>query len=215
MQRELGERGGERATFAQTLNTLKHTGSNLLLVGSGGTAHDTACRRLRGESQGESRYRVFVTDDVRCCYHDHDEGDVSTAIVEYSGTRSGGRDDGGSSDEALGRLVRNVVDAVEEFEDEAGGFEPSELRVCVDSLVPLLQQYDTEDVFRFVHVTTARIEQARGMGHYHLPVSRDHDAVSLLEPMFDAVVSLRTRDDVHEQQWHLRDRGTPTDWIQL
>ncbi|TYT61581.1 DUF7504 family protein [Natrialba swarupiae] len=215
MQRELGERGGERTTFAQTLNTLKHTGSNLLLVGRGGGAHGTACRRLRGESRGESRYRVFVTDDARCCYHDHEAEDVTTAIVEYSGPSSSDSGVGDGSEEALCQLVTDVIDTVEEFEDEADGFEPSELRVCVDSLVPLLQQYDTEDVFRFVHVTTARIEQARGMGHYHLPVSRDHDAISLLEPMFDAVVSLRTRENVHEQQWHLRDQGTTTDWIQL
>ncbi len=121
---------------------------------------------------------MFVTDDARCCYHDHEAEDVTTAIVEYSGPSSSDSGVGDGSEEALCQLVTDVIDTVEEFEDEADGFEPSELRVCVDSLVPLLQQYDTEDVFRFVHVTTARIEQARGMGHYHLPVSRDHDAIS-------------------------------------
>ncbi|MEY7847699.1 hypothetical protein AB7C87_00630 [Natrarchaeobius sp. A-rgal3] len=216
MQRELGDPGGDRATFAQTLNTLKHTGSNLLLVGSGAGAHDAACRRLRGESGHDSRYRVFVTDDVNCCRHAHDGENATTAIVEYSGSPSSDPgDDGADGDGSLGHLVADVIDSIDEFDDDADGLEPSELRVCIDSLVPLLHRYDTEDVFRFVHVTTARVEQARGMGHYHLPVSRDHDAVTLLEPMFDAVVELRTRENVHEQQWHLRDRTTTTDWVQL
>ncbi|RQG90513.1 DUF7504 family protein [Natrarchaeobius chitinivorans] len=212
MESELGNVGAVRATFAHELRTLKHKGSNLLLVGSGSGAHEAVCPRLCGQSAHESRYRLFVTDDAARCTDHRGDGQVRT--IEYTDPASGtGGSDGDRT--PLGYLGTEIIDTIDEFEEDVGGFEPSELRVCVDSLVPLLQEYDTEDVFRLVHVVTARVEQARGMGHYHLPVSRDHDAVVLLEPMFDAVVELRTRGNTHEQQWHLRDQDTETDWIRL
>ncbi|RQH03128.1 DUF7504 family protein [Natrarchaeobius oligotrophus] len=217
MESKSGNMGVERATFAQTLDTLKREGSNLLLVGSGtADAHTAACHRLCGESAGASRYRVVVTEDASQRAHNDCPASEPTVTIEFPvDDRTTEGETSGDERTSLGRLGLEIIETIDEFDTDAGGLEPSELRVCVDSLVSLLQNYDTEEVFRLLHVTTSRIDQSRGMGHYHLAVSRDHEAVSLLEPMFDAVVELRTRDGVHEQQWHLRDRDAKTDWVHL
>lgn len=215
------ERGGavpDRATFARTLGTLKQEGSNILLVGAETTgAHRTACRRLLGGPERESRYRLFVTGGSDGCGCSDDPTADRVQTVDYaSGEREA--ESGAETDEeqpSLGALGIDIVETIDEFADTADGFGPSELRVCVDSLVPLLQEYDSEAVFRLLHVTTSRVDQARGMGHYHLPLSPDHDAVNLLEPMFDAIVTVRSRKGTDEHQWYLRDADTTTDWLEL
>ena len=106
-----------------------------------------------------------------------------------------------------------IVRAVDEFAGEQAGFAPAQLRLCVGSLEPLLADHDAEDVFRLLHVVTTRINHTGGMGHYHLPVDREHDAVSLLEPLFDALLEVRTRRGVVEQRWHFRDRDASSPWL--
>ncbi|SEQ36018.1 DUF7504 family protein [Natrinema salaciae] len=204
------ERGGavpDSATFARTLGTLKREGSNVLLVGSEATGtHETACQRLAGATKRDSRYRLFVTDERGVsCGGDHETDCVHT--IDYSSTVD--------DRTPLGALGIEVVETIDEFADDADGFEPSELRVCVDSLVPLLREHDPQAVFRLLHMITSRIDQARGMGHYHVPLPRDHDAVNLFEPMFDAIVTVRSRGGTEEQQWYLRETETTTDWLEL
>jgi hypothetical protein len=60
---------------------------------------------------------------------------------------------------------------------------------------------------------TARIREENGMGHFHLRRSRDDEIVRLLDPLFDAVVEVRTTDGTVEQRWHLRDGDVTSDWI--
>lgn len=214
------ERGGavpDRATFARTLGTLKQEGSNILLVGAETTgAHRTACRRLLGGTEQESRYRLFVTGEGDGCGCNDSATTDRVQTVDYSRKGDDADSDAETDEEpSLGALGIEIVEAIDEFADAADGFGPSELRVCVDSLVPLLQEYDSEAVFRLLHVTTSRVDQARGMGHYHLPLNPDHDAVNLLEPMFDAVVTVRSRQGTDEHQWYLREADTTTDWLEL
>lgn len=233
----VGERGGaasEQAGFAQTLGTLKQEGSNVLLVGrETADAHALICHRLLGEPEAEPRYRLFVTDDgddvsgrngddisgsdrvVTRSAADECARDVATRTIDYSELELGA---GSGIDEVSGRtplgtLGIEITDAVDAFDDAADGLEPSELRVCVDSLVPLLEEHRLEKVFRLLHMTTSRVVHVNGMGHYHLPLERDHDAVNLFEPMFDAIVEVRTRDGSFEQRWELRDHEAPTEWL--
>ncbi|WP_226006304.1 DUF7504 family protein [Natrinema salinisoli] len=216
------ERGGvvpDRASFTRTLGTLKQEGSNILLVGAAAGTHETACHQLLGADERDSRYRLFVTaGDDRTTARDGD--DVATDRVRTIDSREvleiGTATDETETDRpSLGTLGIEIVETINDFDDSADGFSPSELRVCVDSLVPLLQTYDTETVFRLLHMTTARVDQANGMGHYHLPLDPDHDAVNLLEPMFDAVVTVRSRNGTDEQRWYLRETDTTTDWLEL
>ena len=225
MQTEFGGGVPETTTFAQTLGSLKENGSNMLLVGSGETsAHEAACHRLLGKTEHESRYRLFVvTGEQRCrcpALETDDVVDGRRQVVTHGDPFELFADDVGAETaskraDPLGELGAAMIYAINEFDDDADGLEPSDLRVCVDSLVPLLQQYPSERVFRFLHMTTAQIKRAHGMGHYHLPVPRDHDAVNLFEPLFDAVVELRDANGTPEQRWHLRERNTSSDWIRI
>lgn len=223
MDREIGGRG--EARVVQTLDALKRTGSNILLVGSGVTgAHEAACHRLCGRVDDDRRYRVVVTDAERpmaSCDHDHGTTVRTITYDDPETTPSATSTDAGStassrrSPDPLESVGLEVIDAIDAIEADASDLGPSELRVCVDSLATLFQEHDTESVFKLVHVVSSRIEQADGMGHYHLPIAADHDAVKLLDPMFDATVELRGERDRYEQRWSLDDRDLETDWVPL
>ncbi|WP_254523526.1 DUF7504 family protein [Natrinema caseinilyticum] len=221
------ERGGlvsTDVTFARTLDTLRQQGCNILLVGAEAPdAHERVCERLLGAPECDSRYRLFVRGDETqvSCGDPRGETTERVRTIEYStrGLETDGRPelesaaDGGHP--SPGMIGIEIVEAVDELAETAGGFEPADLRICVDSLVSLLQDHDAETVFRLLHVLTSRVEQARGMAHYHLPVTQDHDAVNLFEPMFDAIVTVRSRDGCSEQQWYLRETDTTSDWLEL
>ena len=218
MARERGGAAVEQADFAQTLATLKQEGSNILLVGTELTAaHTELCHRLLGDAGDDSRYRLFVTDDREPVSEtDHGATGERVRTIDYSTLELAASDgDALSGRTPLGTLGIEVIEAVDAFEDDADGLEPSQLRVCVDSLVQLLEEHTAEKVFRLLHMTTSRTVTAEGMGHYHLPLERDHEAVHLFEPLFDAVVEIRAREDgaAYEQRWELREGETATDWI--
>ncbi|WP_049925391.1 DUF7504 family protein [Halopiger goleimassiliensis] len=203
MEHRTGSGGAVRV--AQTLESFKRTGSNVLLVGTGAPdVHERACQRLCG-TDDRDRYRLFVgIDGSRPSIHDHGSS-ATKRTIEY--------ESGGPT--PLKDLGIDVIEALDAFDADAGGLESADCRVCVDSLAPLLQTYDAERVFRLVHVLSSRIEQAQAIAHYHLPVGPDHDAVRLLEPLFDATVELRRGESEDEHRWHLHDREVRTDWIRL
>ncbi|ELY75488.1 DUF7504 family protein [Natrinema gari] len=219
MEDERGDAVPDCATFARTLGTLKQEGSNILLVGTSKGPHETVCQQLLGATRGDARYRLFVTNAAdhvaHECRADPEIERVQTIEYSQSGLESRSESDGKSGQPSLGTLGIEIVETIGEFDDSADGLAPSALRVCVDSLVPLLQEYDAETVFRLLQLTTSRVDQACGMGHYHLPLGPDHDAVNLFEPMFDAVVTVRSRNGTDEQQWYLREADTTTDWLEL
>ena len=205
------------ASFAQALDTLKREGSNILIVGDAESGpRDAACHRLLGDSSTDDRFRLFVTTDPSCV--EPGEGVESQYLVQRPADSNRARQEYPTSNVTettmLGVLGTEFVETVDEFEAENDDVEPSQLRVCVDSVSTLLQTNDSENVFRLLHVMTTRVRQINGMGHYHLPIDRDDEAVRLLEPLFDAVVEVRSGDQA-EHRWHLRDAETTTDWIPL
>ncbi len=112
----------------------------------------------------------------------------------------------------LGVAVSTVID---EFDREADGLEPAELRLAFDALPALLAEYDIERVFRFVHVLTNHIKRARGMGHFWLPKDRSSETVRTLAPLFDAVIELRIEGDTLKQRWHFRDLDMSSEWLPI
>ncbi|MFC4543568.1 hypothetical protein ACFO5R_16700 [Halosolutus amylolyticus] len=217
MERDPGGVAPESATFANELATLKREGSNILVVGADtADAHDAVCHRLLGDTDPGPRYRLFVTNsDTRSTSHGSGGTVESAWTIDCSELNPSADDPTVPAASNLGTLGIEIVETIDELDDTADGLAPSELRVCVDSLVPLLQEYAAEHVFRLLHLATSRVDHVDGMGHYHLPLDRDHDAVNLLEPLFDAIVEVRARDDRYEQRWYLRDQETSTDWISL
>ena len=231
MQGEQGSGGfGADGQFGRRLANLKRNGCNVLLVGT--DALDGGCERLLGESSAGPRYRLFVTTDAgpstaraRLAGVQSDSYRDPATVVDW---RADGRDAGQvpnrGDDEGtlrvtpvesddLGDLSRAVEAAVESFEAEAGEFSPGELRLCVDSLTPLVAEYDERDVRRFLLGLVETVERVAGMGHYHLSDDYDSEAVAAVEPLFDAVIELRRVESRVEQRWHLPD--VTTRWLAL
>ncbi|WP_157971639.1 DUF7504 family protein [Halorussus litoreus] len=115
----------------------------------------------------------------------------------------------------LSELRDRVEDAVASFEDEAGDLSPGELRLCVDSLTPLVLDYDDQLVDRFLADLIGIVESAGGMAHYHLPADYNSEVVQRVEPLFDAAVEVRRSEARVEQHWHLSDPDFSTGWLPL
>jgi hypothetical protein len=219
MRTDHGSGVPDSATFAQTLSELKRNGSNLLLVGeTHAAAHRAACRRLMGFDGDDPRRRVYVrtrgAEGVSAPPEDRDE---TTVIVRHESVDPGTTGDAEQlvvESDLLSAMGTTVLETVDDIEDD-GGLDPGELRLCLDSVRPLLQQHRSETVFRLLHMVTSRVRQSDGMGHFHLPLSNDNDYVRLLEPLFDAIVEVRTDGDDVEQRWHLRDSEVTSDWLAL
>lgn len=217
------EHGGgvpESAAFSQELAALKREGSNILLVGDQPeSAHVLACRRLLGEDNDDPRRRLFVfTEGHSACERLPSDVDDEARVIFQSSEDA--PDDACAATSVvdsrlLSALGKEFIDAVDDIESESEGLDPAELRVCIDSLAPLLEDHSPENVFRLLHMVTSRIRQASGMGHFHIGVDPESDAVHLLEPLFDAIVEVRTDGETTEHRWTLRDREVTSGWIPL
>ncbi|WP_255196121.1 DUF7504 family protein [Halorarius litoreus] len=225
MAMESGAANTEAAAFTQALAALKRRGSNLLVVGAtAGHTHTDACSRLLGDSSVD-RTRLFVTTDRHGGTTGTDACLGDDTVIEYATTTRGAAaaqpaTAGGSTLEAdvtqvedlpaLGRAVSAAIDTA-----AADGLDPAELRLCFDSLRPLLEEQDEESVFRFLHALTSEVRSVQGMAHYHLPVAFDTRTVRTFSPLFDAVVELRTQGGHPQQRWHLHEADVTTDWLDL
>jgi hypothetical protein len=216
------EYGGpsEGTEFSQALAALKRDGCNVLLVGDAPErANRRACRRLLGEGANDPRRKLFVFTDPTDARErlSVDDGRRTRVLLQHDGDAP---DDPPArttvvDGRRLSVLCREFVAVVDEFEAEGDGLAPGELRVCVDSLRPLLHDYASENAFRLLHMLSTRVREANGLGHYHLPLAPDADAVNLLEPLFDAVVEVRVDDGSPEHRWYLRESELSSDWIGL
>jgi hypothetical protein len=236
----MGEQSHAGDAFARALDELKRRGSNLLVVGPPSEhARSAICRRLLGDSTAGDRRRLFVVTDGESSCVDRCDGPISPAtarVVERTTPTRGATvtaaAGGGSvttatesategparrevSADRLGTLAAAINEEVLAFLQHTDGFESSELRLCFDSLTPLVAEYDATDVRRFLDVVTSRVHSCDGMAHYHLAADRRDDAVRDLAPLFDAVVELRMEDGVLEQRWHVTHHGVVTDWLPL
>jgi hypothetical protein len=229
-----GDMGGsETALFAQALSALKRRGSTVLVVGSGreGTQLD-ACRRLLGDAAAGPRHRVLVSTgegidiDRRLPANEPDPGSITLvdrSIKTRSATAADSVDSAGSvgsvstkpvEDDGLAPLGEAISEAIGAVEAK-GPLAPAELRVCIDSLSPLLDEHDERAVFELLHALGGEISRVNAMGHVHFPVEFDADPVETLAPAFDAVIRLRVSADKSQQRWYLQDEDITTDWLAL
>jgi hypothetical protein len=227
--------------LARALRTLKQRGSNLLVVGLASEEElGQACRRMLGDDAAGSRRRLLVLTDAnreavtdRSQRVQHPPAETTRYLTYTAATRSAadsdadtdgkGRTGAGEEDETpngrhveseeLADLSAAIEAEIDAIESESGGLAPAELRVCLDSMTPLLDTYDRATIERFLGRVTTRITAARGMGHVHLPVARDWKAVADLEELFDAVVELRVERGRAQQRWHLQEADVTSDWF--
>jgi hypothetical protein len=218
---------GGAASFAKALASLKRRGSNLLLVGPAyESAHLPASRRFMGDADSPRERLLVLTEGDAAREARLPDGAEPVRTVEHRAlTRSAaarpahspcplsvsGPD--GEPHDPLVALGNEVADEIEAADERADGLSPGQLRVCVDSLAPLVEEHDRQRVVAFLHAMTSDVARVDGMGHYHLPVPREEEAVGFLEPLFDAVVELRAGTDGPQQRWTLTDGRGSTDWL--
>lgn len=220
------------AEFTRMLADLKQQGSNLLLVGSvSGMVLSQACTRFLGEALDEPRRRLFVStadsstvsEKIQSQYG-HAGSDSFKLLTWESETRSTATQsscgaavvpDVRIESAELGTLGDEIGTIISEFEQRNGGFDPAELRLCFDSLLPIVAEYEPEEVFRFLHLLTGRVRSVSGMAHYHLPLGIDDELVQLIVPLFDGVVEVRAEGGHPEQRWHFPDKEFTTEWLSL
>lgn len=203
----------DATTFSQELAALKRRGSTLLVVGRVGEATALyACRRLLGTGGPPPRRRIVATTDAepsldRRLPAGYDPSRV-TVIDGRARTRGASEASGVATEHGV--LERAIAEAVDNHAD--GELESAELRLCLDSLRPLLAADECRSrtlLDRFADVAVDH----RAIGHVHLPVPYDHRVVDLLSSHVDAVVELRDGNPP-EQRWHLQ-CGATTGWLPL
>lgn len=210
----------EGEAFPRTLSALKERGSNLLIVGTTyDIGHAEVCERLLGEPDFDRR-RFLVRTDGKCSTIP-DHGSDTLHVVEQ---RAPGIEPRGPGDQEFDRsITTGTIDELEcatiegftAFEGETRNPDPGELRLCVDSLRPLLVRNSGERVRRFVDAVGTHVARSNGMGHFHLPTRSNDRYVSLLTPVVDAVVQVRIHDGVPQQRWHVFDGAVDSGWLSL
>lgn len=215
--------------FTDALRRLKRQGASVLVVGTvQPEQRRDICRRLFGQAPDRDRRRVFVStagtiDDLSTIVDDP-TSDAFRLLTYDAPARSAAADTTAISSSATPTLPHTETDSlaelgiaisstIEEFDTDADGLEPSALRVGVDSLLPLLEEYGRERVFTFLHLTNGRTRDVGGMIHYHLPVERDATVVSVLSSLFDVLVELREQNGRQQERWTLSDGQYCSGWI--
>lgn len=86
----------------------------------------------------------------------------------------------------LRRLGIVLTRAIENWSDD-----PTEIRICIDSLNVLLRYADVQKVFRFLRLLFGKFESADAVTHAHLDPSNESDRdVSIIKSLFDQVIEL-------------------------
>lgn len=207
------------AAFARTLSALKERGSNLLVVGTVyDRGHVAVCERLLGEPAAHRRRLLVRTDGS--CGTVPSTGDGDVRVVEQRPPGMDGPDPAGVSVDSvvegdIGALGRAAVDAFDGLAADGDDPEPAEMRLCVDSLRPLLVHHPEGEVRRFVDRLSDRVAADDGMGHFHLPAGSEDRYVSLLTPVVDAVVEVRVRGGEPQQRWHVFEGAVDSGWLPL
>lgn len=108
------------------------------------------------------------------------------------------------------RLARDVA----ALDTHAGGFAPGQLRLCVDSLDHLADEYEADQVLRFAHLLADQVRTNDGMAHFHTHHPYDDLPTPGLDAVTEVVVRLRLSDDGPEFRPYL-DGDPLTDWASI
>lgn len=226
--------------FADELTRLKREGASVLIVGSVRDDHRrNVSRRLFGTNSTDRR-RILVSTTGTGTDLERQVGAVVPAsssaplvVITYEASArsvatqspSGGPPPVESTPTThpdhieptrasdLGDVGLAVSEAIEQFDRDANGLNPSAVRIGVDSLLPLLETAGRETVFTLIHLINHRAKTASGMVHYHLPVAPSTRDVSVFRPLCDLIVELRDRNGVPMERWTTISGDATSGWI--
>lgn len=200
----------------------------LVVTGADSTGVAERARHAQRPPAGTARYITYAASARSAADEQVRQDGTASARAENGDESESGEEDGrgneGDGEAVLpesrhvetGRLADlgdAIVAEIDAIEAESEGLVPAELRLCLDSLTPLLDAHDRDALVQFLDRVTTRVKAAHGMGHVHLPVARDWDAIDELEEPFDAVVELRVERGRTQQRWHLQGAGVTSEWF--
>jgi hypothetical protein len=213
--------------FSDELSRLKREGTSVLVVGSVWPDHHLdVSQRLLSCGSDRIRRRVLVSTTSGPHHVSRFAGDADSntlSVISYDAPDHGVAPEttpSRRSDETaitkvhtlagLGTAISNAIDA---FETDANGLEPAEVRVSIDSVGPLLEEYGKQRVFKFLHLINGRTQHVGGMAQYHLPVDRDARIGTILSPLVDVVVELRKRNGDAQERWIIDGGAHSSGWL--
>ena len=233
----------ELSTFIGLLNELKSTGCNLLVVGDAPREVFTrASSRFLGDDE-QLRYRILgvtdatprsiaarlpdsdvsprpLTETTRILNHTGAPRSVTAATDPTTPSELAGIRETCIADPQLQGLQSALADAITETATEVDHLSPADIRVCLDSLGPLLDHYGAAVVRRCLDVVGGHVRIRDAMAHYVLANAYDTERVQALVPHVDAVIELRAVDPNEyghnaQQRWHVPRRDIITEWTPL
>lgn len=245
-ERKTDPPGEDLAAFQSKLGRLKREGCNLLVVGDAPRELFTeASASMLGDADAR-RWRVFgLTDATPESVHNRLPAtsvaprprSETTKMVSHPIASQRTTDAAEAtanvpkvtvSETGLSGFRSELLDATEQFSTQS--HRPAEVRLSVDSLIPLLDRYDRENIRQFLQTVTDRIHDWNAMAHYVLPMAYDSDRCQSLVDEFDAVIELRTTSErtddgdssgnssesyQAEERWHLPESGATMPWVSL
>lgn len=206
------------ARLREELKALRESGCTMLVVGEVPAAVSRrACATLAG---GPERELVTVETGGGCACGGEGRDGARTQTVRWADRARGAAaataehttapDREPVTERTLSGLTEAAVAAIDRA---AADTDPGDLRVCVDSLGPLVEATSERSVFRFCHQLNATVRAARGMGHAHLPVARESERATVLGALFDVTVELELFGGEPRQRWYLHEAGIVSDWL--
>lgn len=229
--------------FLNLLNRLQATGCNILVVGDAPRDLFTEVSSRFFGDDDVVRYRTLAVTDAtpdsipqrlpdpsesprpvgettHVLNHTGAVRSVTSATTPSASPDLAGVKETRIADPELAGLRTALVDAIEEFATRAPSLHPTDLRVGIDSLEPLLDFYGEAVVRDCLQVVGNRVRDHDGMAHYVLPEPYDSDLVQRLAEDMDAVVEVRLADStadgrVGEQRWHVPNRDIAVSWAAI
>jgi hypothetical protein len=100
----------------------------------------------------------------------------------------------------LGGLGETISRVVEEHESTK-----RKLSVEFDILAEIISTFNLEEVFKFLHALTARLERANALSHYYFdPQSRSESTINVLDQIFDVRITANGNTFVTEPRPELQ-----------
>lgn len=213
---------GDAAAFSERLAALKGTGATVLVAGEDATATAAVSSQLLGDgAAGREPVFALLGRDRSVVRERLGRPLDGSRIVEYGFSRSASSRGAGTTDAASARPLRSLDDLLGGITDalavvEAEREDPlaaGELRVCLDSMSPVVDRFDRRRVEGFLSDFRAAVVDRSGIGHAVIPARPASDRYGWLAGCFDVVVGARSVDGVPRERWELPDTGHRTEWF--
>ncbi|MGA9401022.1 DUF7504 family protein [Haladaptatus sp.] len=212
------------------LGRLKRTGGNLLLTGDvpadlfeelsvqflGAPSNDrTHLFALYGRDVDVARKRLSRANANPAQAHILTHEVAVRSATQAQSNAFPDRPSASSVEGSLDDFQTAIQDELLELQYGNRGFEPGELRFCLDSLQLLSNEEGSVAVERSLRKITETVEELSGIGQYIFPGAFDSDSVQAVEPLFDVTIELKLDPDGPKQRWHLHETSHTTTWFPL